>query len=153
AEQLVARQAGQARLAARDEPVVQAPVGQLHDDDQIVADDLDAVQGEDERVADGLDALDGMQLFEGTIGARVEGTLLAVDELDGLGQAAGGLALPDLAEAAAAERFEQAVAGNGDGDGVLFGAHGKPWGRTLTSHPKRTGGGLAGGEAVRRPNL
>jgi hypothetical protein len=44
----------------------------------------------------------------------------AVNELDGLEQAAGGLALPDLAEAAAAQALDQAV--SGDRLGVGFSA-------------------------------
>ena len=37
---------------------------------------------------------------------------VAVDELDGLEEAAGGFALPDLAEAAAAEPLDEPVAGD-----------------------------------------
>ena len=94
------------------ESVVQAPVGQLHDDDQFAVDDLDAVHRQDERMADLLDALEGLQFLLGAGAVHVEGIEVAVDELDGLEQAARGLALPDFAEAAAAQRLDQAVAGN-----------------------------------------
>src|SRR5436309_11386226 len=58
-----------------------------------------------------LDELDGTQLFLGGGLAGVEGGEAAADELDGLEQPARRLALPDLTEAAAAERRKQPVAG------------------------------------------
>ena len=45
------------------------------------------------------------------------GRKVAEDELDGLVQAAGGFALPDLAEAAAAYALNELVAGNRFGKG------------------------------------
>ena len=56
--------------------------------------------------------LRALQFLLGADAVDVERVEVAVDELDGLEQAAGRLALPDLAEAAAAERFDQAIAGN-----------------------------------------
>ena len=53
-----------------------------------------------------------LQFLLGAGAVDVERVEVAVDELDGLEEAAGGLALPDFAEAAAAERFDQAVAGD-----------------------------------------
>ena len=85
---------------------------------QLAVDDLDAVDRADERVADLLDALEGLQLLLGAGAVDVEGVEVAVDELDGLEDAAGGLALPDLAEAAGAERLDQAVAGDRFGVGL-----------------------------------
>ena len=66
---------------------------------------------------------------------RVDRPQVAVDELDGLVQAARGLGLPDLAEAAAAEPLDEAVAGDGLGVGVDAQGHdaipGAPVGQTL----------------------
>ena len=64
-------------------------------------------------MAGGLDALQRPQ-FLGGGRAALE---VAEDELDGLEEAAGGLALPDLAEAAAAQRLDEAVARDGGGVG------------------------------------
>ena len=61
AQQGVARDADQARRQALLEGVVQAAVGQLHDDDQLAADVLDAVHRQDERMAHLLDALEGLR--------------------------------------------------------------------------------------------
>jgi hypothetical protein len=40
------------------------------------------------------------------------------DELDGLEDSAGGLALPDFAEAALSERLDEAISGDGLGTGL-----------------------------------
>ena len=92
---------------------MQAAVGQLHDDDQLAVDALDAVDAEQEGMAEGLDVLQSAQLLLGAGGAAVvEVVGVAADELDGLEKAAGGLAFPDLAEAAAAQRLDEPVAGD-----------------------------------------
>src|SRR5438874_937425 len=57
------------------------------------------------------EAAERLELLLGAGAVEVEGVEVAEDELDGLEQAARRLALPRLAEAAAAERFDQAVAG------------------------------------------
>ena len=67
-------------------------------------------------MADGLDAAQGFEFLLGaTAVGAVGGLQVAVDELDGLEQAAGGLGLPDFAEAAAAQALDQPVAGDGLG--------------------------------------
>ena len=104
AEQFVARDAGPARLLVFDVQIVQALVGQFHDDDQFAADDVDAFDREDERVADFLDPLQGLVFLLGTESVAVEGIEVAVDELDGLVDAAGGDAFPHLAEPAGTHR-------------------------------------------------
>src|SRR5262249_21959633 len=106
------------------EGVVQALVGQLHDDDQLAVHLLDQLGGDDERVADLADAVQGALLLLGAGGVDVERVEVAEDELDGLEQPAGGLTLPDLAEAAAAQRLDQAVARQGFAVGLAQKAHG-----------------------------
>src|SRR5207244_4508557 len=100
------------QLLIRHEDVVEAAIGQLHDDDQLALDDLDAVDRQDERMADGLDEVERPQLLLGAVGVGVQSLGgIAGDELDGLEEVAGRNALPDLAEAALTKRFDQAVAG------------------------------------------
>ena len=128
AEQLVARDAGQALRAALLEAVPEVAVGQLHDDDELAVDDVEAFEREDERMADGLDALEGLEFLLGALAVLAGGVEVAVDELDGLEQAAGGLGFPDFAEAAAAQPLDQPVAG--DRFGLGFDANGhtmNPW--------------------------
>ena len=108
AEQLLARDAGLALPLIVEQDRLEVAVGQLHDEDQHAVEDLDAFEGEEEGVADALDALDGFPFLGGEAAAGVG---VAADELDGLEEAAGGLALPDLAEAAAAQRLDEPVAG------------------------------------------
>ncbi len=91
--------------------IEQALVGQLHDDDEGALDDLNTVHRQEERMADGADGIEGLelQLRIGPLG--VEGVELVADDFDGLEEASGGLALPDFAESALAERFHETVAG------------------------------------------
>ena len=72
---------------------------------------LDAVHRQDERMPHQFDALQRLELLLGADGIDVVGIQVAVDEFDRLQDAAGRDALPDLAEAARAERFDEAVAG------------------------------------------
>src|SRR5262249_25735316 len=81
-------------------------------DDQFALDDLDPVHLQDERVADLLDPVQGPLLLLGAGAVHVQGVEVAEDELDGLEQAAGRLALPRLAEPPAAQRLDEAVAGD-----------------------------------------
>ena len=74
-------------------------------------------------MADRLDAAQALEFLLGPaaiLGGRLQ---IAVDELDGLEQAAGGLGFPDFAEAAAAKPFDQLVAGNGLGSWFNSHAH------------------------------
>ena len=61
AEQLLARDAGQVLRAALAEPVPERAVGQLHDDEELAVDDVEAFQGQEERMADLLDAVEGLR--------------------------------------------------------------------------------------------
>ena len=65
AEQLVARDARQSLAAALLEAVPEVAVGQLHDDDQLAVDDVEAFQRQDEGMADRLDAVEGLELLLG----------------------------------------------------------------------------------------
>ncbi len=124
AQQLVARDADQAGRQAFLIAVVQALVRHFHDDDQLALDDLDAVHGEDEGMADFLDAVEGVQLLFGPGAVDVERIEVAEDELDRLEQAARRLAFPDFAEAAAAERLDQAIARDRLRIGLAHNTHG-----------------------------
>ncbi len=108
AEQLFARNAGRPLPLIVEKDRLEVAVGQLHDEDQHPVEDLHAFEGEEEGMADALDALDGFSFLGGETAAGVG---VAADELDGLVEAAGGLALPDLTEAAAAQRLQEPVAG------------------------------------------
>src|SRR6266404_3382689 len=112
-QQRVPRNTHQARVLALDEGVVQAAVRQLHDDDQLAVDILNSVQAKYEGMTDFLDPLKGLQFLLGMDGIDVERFEIAVNELDCLEKPARRLALPDLAEAAAPQRFQQPIAGNG----------------------------------------
>ncbi len=108
AQQLFARDARLVLALVIAQQAVQALVGQLHDDDENAVHDLDAVQRQDEGMADGFDQLQGFAFLVG----RSVLLVLVGHELDGLVQAAGRLALPDFAEAAATQRFDQAITGD-----------------------------------------
>src|SRR5262249_36750120 len=55
---------------------------------------------------------DGLEFLLGALGFPAGGIEFAVDELDRLEEPAGGLGLPDFAEAAAAEPFDQPITRN-----------------------------------------
>ena len=65
AQQVVAGDADQPGRLALDVKIVQALVGQLHDDDQLALDHLDALQRQDEGMADFLDAVEGLAFLLG----------------------------------------------------------------------------------------
>ena len=105
--------------AAFFEAVPEVAVGQLHDDDELAVDNVVAFQRQDIGVANRFDAAEGFVFLGGAVvvvlvgggdvagpgrdaGAALGGQF-AEYELDGLVEAAGGLALPDLAETAAAQ--------------------------------------------------
>ncbi len=111
AEHGVARDADKAGRQALLVRVVEAAVGQLHHDHEFPLHDLDEIHGQDERVPDFLDTVEGVQLLLGTGAVGVEGVEVAEDELDGLEDTARRFALPDFAEAAASQGFDQAIAG------------------------------------------
>src|SRR5262249_43010956 len=110
AQQVVAWDADQAGLEVLLVAVMEVAVGKLHDDDQLALDDLYLLGGQDEGVAQALDAVQRAFLLLGAGAVDVEGVEVAEDELDGLEEPAGRLTLPDLAEAAAAQGLDQAVA-------------------------------------------
>ena len=112
--EFVARNARQTLAAALLEAIPDGAVGQLHDDDQLAVDDVEAFQRQDIRV---MDRLDAVEAFEFLLGRPLSPAArqVAVDELDGLEQAARGFGAPDLAEAADAEGSRRRVAGDGFG--------------------------------------
>src|SRR5438270_2896811 len=92
-------------------------------------------------MVDRLDALEGLELLIGAgvlVAERVGLAELAVDDLDGLEQPAGGLAFPDLAETADAQPLDEAVAGDGLGVGFDADSH--------TTIPRRSADGPLGRE-------
>ena len=92
---------------------MQAPIGQLQQDDQLAADKLHPLHGKQERVANGFDSLDRLQLvFGGGIDA-VKRAHAAIHELDGFQKPSGRLAFPDLAEAAGTDGLDQSIARDG----------------------------------------
>src|SRR5262249_62395902 len=103
------------RLAVRDTlvvPVPQAAVGQLHDDDELTVDDLESLERQDERVTDRLAPVQRLVLLLRGLPFVPDALHVAKDELDGLVHPSGRFGFPDLAEPAAAQPLEQAVAWN-----------------------------------------
>ncbi len=111
-EQLIARDARQTLTAALLEAVPQIALGQLHDDDELAVDDVEAFEREDIGMANRGDAAEGFQFLLGALAAVVAAAEVAEDELDGLVQAARRFRLPDLAETAAAYPLDEPVARN-----------------------------------------
>src|SRR5262245_24851500 len=109
AKQVIARNADHAGRLALSIEIVQRAVGQFHDDDQFATDDLDAVEGAYEWVANFLDAIEGLEFLLGADAVHIYGVEVTVDKLHCLADTARRLALPDFAEAPAAEGFNQAV--------------------------------------------
>ena len=87
-------------------------IGQLHDDDELAVDDVEAFEREDIGMANGLDTAEGFEFLLGALAAVVGAGKVAEDELDGLVQAARRFRFPNFAEAAAAESFDEPVARN-----------------------------------------
>jgi hypothetical protein len=117
-QQLVARDA---RVAARLPTIpdrVQVLFGQLHDDEEIVADQFDAVGCQNQGMTNVLDAVERqrLQVPGGRLGSRA--AKVVEDELEGFVSADGGRALPDLSKPAAAEALDQPVTRKGFGVGL-----------------------------------
>jgi hypothetical protein len=106
AEQLRGGDAGQAGLAAGAEALPQVAVGQLQHGDEAVGQREEGVQRQQVGVPQPLDQPQRLQLALGLGGLEVAG-----DDLDRDLDAAGRLGAPDLAEGAAAEERDGAVAG------------------------------------------
>src|SRR5207302_1201529 len=100
AQQLVAGNAGQAKGTTLAEPVPEIAVGQLHDDEELPVDDVEAFERKDVGMAYGLDAGERFEFLLGAVPVLVGCLEIAVDELDRLVEAAGGLGLPNFAKAA-----------------------------------------------------
>src|SRR5262249_50089632 len=121
AEEFVARDARQALMLAFLVPVVEAAVGQLHDDEELAIDDVVAFERENVRMADALDAFEGLEfLADANLIVFFAAVEAAVDDFDGLHDAARGARFPDLAETALAEALQKLVAG----DGLCWAFHG-----------------------------
>src|SRR5262245_18978399 len=115
AQQVVATNADHACSLALNEQVMERPLRQLHDNAQFPVDDYDAVKRANEWMADFLDAVERLHFLFGADAFDVERIEIAVDDLDGFGEAAGGLAFPDFAESTAAQRLDQAISRDGLG--------------------------------------
>jgi hypothetical protein len=96
-------------LLVLTETFMEVLVGELHDDEKLAADILNLLDGEDEGMADLLHPFEGFHLLDGASVVSVQGVEVSVDELDRLVDSAGRDALPDFAEAAGSNRFQQPV--------------------------------------------
>ena len=106
--------AGEILGATLAKAIPQVAVRQLGDDQQLALNDVVTFEREQVGMSDRLKALQGAQLLLGMPGSvLVDGSQVAVDDLDGLHQAARSLRLPNLAKAAAANSLQQAIARNG----------------------------------------
>src|SRR5260370_411986 len=103
-QQLSARNAFVACAAAFLEPVHQAHVGQLGDDDELAVNNLVALERKQERVANFLNAPKGLEFLFGSVLADA-----AINDLDGLAESSRRSGLPDLTVAAGAEPDNQLV--------------------------------------------
>src|SRR5438132_9179766 len=126
-EQLAAGNAGAFFQLVVREQFRQVLVRKLRDNYQLALDDLDAIDGKQEGMADGLDMLDGAELFLGAGAVGFETIEVAVDELDGFEDAAGGFAFPDFTEAAAPERFQKLIPRKGFRLRLSEGCHCSSW--------------------------
>ena len=86
---------------------------------------LEPVDGQQKRMANGLDVLHGLELVLGPTADAAQAVDVAVDELDGLEDAARGFAFPNFAEPACTQLLEQAVAGDRLSIGFFFENHGE----------------------------
>jgi len=77
---------------------VQVLIRQFRDDDQFPADVFYPIHGQQKGVANGFDVLDGAKFFLGAEAVIVQAVEVAIDEFDGLEDAAGGLTLPNFAK-------------------------------------------------------
>src|SRR5262249_16482860 len=115
AQERVARNAYHAGSLALREHVVQALVRQLHDDDQLTPGNLDTLQRQHERMTNFLDTRQCLEFLFGAGALDVQRVQVAVNEFDGLEQAAGRFTLPYLAEATAAQRLDEPITRQGLG--------------------------------------
>src|SRR5262249_32247901 len=113
AKQVVAWDADQTSRLALLEAIVEGLVGQFHDDDKLAIELVNPVDLANEGMADVNDSLEGLALLLGPHRVHIERVEVAIDDLDCLVDAARRFALPDLAEATAAQWLKQPVAGNG----------------------------------------
>ena len=121
AQQLFAGNARQAKRTALAEPVPEVAVGQLHDDEELAVDDVEAFERKNVGMAYGFDAGQGFEFLLGAVPILVSCLKIAVDELDRLVEAAGSLGLPNFAKAAPTQPLNEPV--TGDGFGVAFNPH------------------------------
>ena len=109
AQKFLAGNALKPAAAALVVAIAHLPIREFHHHHEVAADQLHAFQREQEGMADRLDLKEGVELLiELMVVARI-GVIRAGDELDRFVQAARGLALPNLAKSASAERFDQYV--------------------------------------------
>src|SRR5687767_11432829 len=108
-EKIIARNADQTGCLVFHGKVVKRAVGELHDDDELAAGDLDAFHRADERMADFLDALECFKFLLGASGVNIERIEIAEDFLDGFEEPAGSFAFPDFAKAAATKGLDEPV--------------------------------------------
>ncbi len=71
-------------------------------------------------MANGANVFEGAQFLLDAGATRIDDVGGAADEFDRFGESAGGFALPDFAETAFSQRFEEAIAGNGFGLGASY---------------------------------
>ena len=111
AEKVVARDANESGGLVFDKQIMQALIREFGDDEQLAADILNLLDGKHKGMAHPFDPLQRATLLLGAGGVRIHGVEIAVDELDGFEETARRLAFPDFAEAACAQRLNEAVAG------------------------------------------
>src|SRR5437867_3478943 len=95
-EEFGARNPGLALLTVFSQHFVQVVIGKLGDDDEFAGNAFDAVHRQQEGMANGLYMLNGAEFFLGANAVIAQPVEIAIDELDGLEDAAGGFAFPDL---------------------------------------------------------
>ena len=109
-QQFIARNSHQARHPTLAETIPKVAVGQLHDDNELAIDDVEAFEREDIRVADRLDPVQSLQFLFGGAAFVLGGVQIPEHELHRFKEPTGGFDLPNFAETAATESLDQAVA-------------------------------------------
>ena len=102
---------GRPGLAGLLKGVSEVLIRQLHDDEQLALDDFQPIDSQQKGMANGLDQLKGLPFLLDQESFAIQRLKVAVDELDRLEGAAGSLALPDLAEATAAQELHEPIPG------------------------------------------